>query len=158
MNSFAIDPHGHMSICVISHQATYDIRKGNLREGWEGFLQAVRKKTRSRPSKCQECKIQTLCGMCPAMGELENGDPESPVDFHCQVAHLRAMAVGIDVPTHGKCECCKDGIFHSSLMDSAERITDKVVDVGAWRPAPKALLPVLNQVTAGGCSSCVTSR
>lgn len=158
MNSFAIDPYGQMSICVISHQATYDVRTGSLREGWEGFLQKVRSKPRSRLTKCQECKIQTLCGMCPAMGELENGDPESPVDFHCQVAHLRAMALGMEVPQHGKCECCQGGAFHSSLVDSAEKIMDKQIDVGTWSQPPRALLPVLNSANAGGCSSCATSR
>ena len=37
--------------------------------------------------------------MCPANGELENGDPEAPVDFLCHVAHLRAKAMGIPVPS-----------------------------------------------------------
>jgi hypothetical protein len=45
--------------------------------------------------------------MCPANGELENNDPEEPVDFFCRVAHLRAHALGLTVPPHGDCEHCK---------------------------------------------------
>jgi len=36
--------------------------------------------------------------MCPANGELESGDAEAPVDFLCQVAHLRAYTLGVSVP------------------------------------------------------------
>ncbi len=36
-----------------------------------------------------------MCGMCAAHAELENGDPEEPVDFLCHVAHLRALTMGI---------------------------------------------------------------
>ena len=94
MNSFALDPYGHMSICVLSHQDTYDIRSGSVKEGWEQFLLKVRTRERKRISKCVKCRIRSLCSMCPANGELENGDPESPVDFLCEVAHLRAMRIG----------------------------------------------------------------
>jgi hypothetical protein len=48
-----------------------------------------------------------MCGMCPANGTLENNDPEGPVDFLCQVAHLRAKALGLSIKSHGECEYCK---------------------------------------------------
>jgi hypothetical protein len=48
-----------------------------------------------------------MCGICPANAELENHDAEEPVDFLCQVAHLRAKALGINVKPHGECEYCK---------------------------------------------------
>ena len=50
-----------------------------------------------------------MCGMCPANGELENGDPEAPVDFLCRVAHLRAHAFGLAVAPHGECEYREGG-------------------------------------------------
>ena len=156
MNSFAIDPYGRMSICVLSHQDTYDIRSGSVREGWEQFLLKVRTRERKRISKCEQCRIRSLCGMCPANGELENGDPESPVDFLCEVAHLRAMALGFEVPAHGECAFCHDGLHYQSVKDSALRIAAQEIDVGEWT-SPQALLPILNNqsvASGGGCGGC----
>ncbi len=156
MNSFAIDPYGHMSICVLSHQDTYDIRSGSVMEGWEQFLLKVRSKERKRISKCVKCRIHSLCSMCPANGELENNDPESPVDFLCEVAHLRAMALGFEVPAHDECEFCRGGTHYGSLQDAARRIVSKDINVNEWT-SPQALLPILNNRAPnsyGGCGGC----
>jgi radical SAM protein with 4Fe4S-binding SPASM domain len=156
VNSFAIDPYGQMSICVLSHQDTYDIRSGSLREGWEQFLLKVRTRERKRFTKCVTCRIRSLCSMCPANGELENGDPESPVDFLCEVAHLRAMALGFEVPAHGECDFCQNGLHYQSVKDSAQRIATQEINVGEWS-SPRLLLPILNNqsvVSSGGCGGC----
>ncbi len=156
INSFALDPYGHMSICVLSHQDTYDIRSGSVKEGWELFLRKVRARERRRISKCVKCRIRSLCSMCPANGELENGDAESPVDFLCEVAHLRAMALGLNVPGHGECDFCSGGRRYDSVKESAHRIASKEINVSEWT-SPKILLPILNNSSApsyGGCGGC----
>jgi len=107
INSLSIDPEGRMSMCVLSGRRTYDLRAGSVREGWNDFLRAMREERAARVTKCTHCSIKSLCGMCPANGELEAGDPETPVDFLCQVAHLRAKAFAVDVPAHGDCEYCE---------------------------------------------------
>jgi len=116
ISAFAIDPSGKASICVLSHGDTWDLRKGSFEEGWEHFLFKVRKKKITRQTKCVECKIKALCGACPAYGELENGEAEAPVDFLCQVAHLRAYTFGIPVPPNKNCEYCKGGSKYKDLM------------------------------------------
>jgi radical SAM protein with 4Fe4S-binding SPASM domain len=157
-NSFAINPYGEMSICVLSQQETYNIRDGGVKQGWDQFLGNVRQKKRLRPTKCMSCKIQGLCSMCAAQGELENGDPESPVEFLCEVAHLRAMSLGYEVPQHGDCDCCNGSEHHERLKSSASRIAAQEIDVEAWK-APAALLPVLsNSSSGGGCGSCGSHR
>jgi len=94
--------------------------------------------------------------MCPANGELENGDPESPVDFLCEVAHLRAMALGFEVPEHGDCEFCHDVERREALVESADRIAAREIDPNVWS-APRSLLPVLNNpVASAGCGGCGT--
>ena len=158
LKSFAIDPYGHMSICVISHQDTYDIRKGSARAGWEHFLLNVRQQKATRPTKCTNCRLHSVCSMCPANGELENGDPESPVEFLCEVAHLRALALGFEVPEHGDCEFCNDAERHASLMSSVRRIASHDTTPAAWT-GPQSVLPVLNNSRAAtGCGGCGASH
>ncbi len=94
INSFAIDPYGMLSICVLSQVDQYDLRKGSFKEGWEGFLFQVRRgKKITILNKCVKCEIKSMCGMCPANGELENKDPEKPVDFLCHVATFESSYV-----------------------------------------------------------------
>ncbi len=107
VNSFSIDPYGRLSVCVLSRGDAFDLRKGSFQEGWEGFLSEVRHKKITRHTKCTGCEIKAMCGMCPANGELENQDGEEPIDFFCQVAHIRSRALGLSVKPHGECEYCK---------------------------------------------------
>jgi radical SAM protein with 4Fe4S-binding SPASM domain len=155
MNSFAINALGEMSICTISQQETFNVREVGLARLWEGSLLQLRARKRTRITKCVQCRIQSLCGMCPANGELENGDRESPVAFLCHVAHLRAAAVGVDVPGHGDCEFCAGGNRHEEVLESARRIRSKEIDVESWS-GRQQILPILNNpsIAAGGCGSC----
>ena len=106
VNSFAIDPYGMLGICLFSRGDAYDLRKGNFQEGWKSVIFNLRREKITRQTKCVECEIKAMCGMCPENAQLENKDPEEPVDFMCQVAHLRAKALGIQVKPHGECEYC----------------------------------------------------
>jgi hypothetical protein len=98
--------------------------------------------------------------MCPANGELENGDPEAPVDWLCRVAHLRARALDIPVPPHGDCEYCEGGTGHPYIVDAADRLrlNAQVLD----QPPPTVnrdgnlFLRVVNVPAVAGCGSCGT--
>lgn len=136
MYSLAIDPWGRMGLCVLAWPGHFDLRRGSVREGWEEFLGEVRRTKATRPSKCRACRLVGMCGMCPAAAELECGDPETPVDFLCQVAHLRALAVGVDVPPHGECEYCPGGAAHVGLVATLRRLGVPVLGTAtAARPA-----------------------
>jgi len=154
MTGFAINAYGEMGICVISQQEAFSVREFGLARVWEGSLLQLRSRKRTQMTKCVQCRIQSLCGMCPANGEMENGDRESPVEFLCQVAHLRAAAVGAEIPAHGECEFCAGGSQHEEMMESARRIANKEIEVESW-VGPQELLPVLNNSsTVSGCGSC----
>jgi len=88
--------------------------------------------------------------MCPANGELENGDPEAPVDFLCRVAHLRAYAFDLPVAPHGRCEYCEGGEGYEEMMRSVAKLKQPVPE-GASRRSK--MLPMLAAPSAGGCGS-----
>ncbi len=150
LRSCAIDPYGQISICVISKRTDYNVRDGSFTEGWNQTLQATRTKKRTRPSKCTSCQIQSLCGMCPANGELEHDDPESPVEFLCQVAHLRAMALGAEVPEHGECEACRGGAMYVELQEAVNELPGTMEQLSV--PA-RPVLPIL-AASNSSSSSC----
>ena len=156
VNGFAIDPQGKMSICVLSHFDSYDLRSGSFAGGWNHFLRDVRARKITRTTKCTSCGIKAMCGMCPANGELENGDAETPVDFLCHVAHLRAKAMNIAVPEHGDCEYCAGGASYPALLHSAELL--EAEKEGKWMGdrSPGGLFPIVGErrAAAGACSSC----
>jgi len=122
--SFAIDPFGRLSACVLSGN-TYDLRKGSFKEGWENYLFSLRQKKITRTTKCSNCRIRSMCGMCPANSELECRDAEAPVDFLCEVAHLRAYVLGLDIAPHGDCEYCPGGSKYNNLMGIVEGLKDR---------------------------------
>lgn len=155
VSAFAIDPYGKMSICVLSHVDTWDLRQGSFDEGWSQFLRAVRERRISRPTKCNTCSIRSFCGMCAANGELENQDPEAPVEFLCQVAHLRAAAFELDVKPHGGCEYCRGGIHHERIQELAAEIR-QAVDLGVELNIPESARTPAGALgcSTGGCSSC----
>lgn len=89
---FHIDPYGSLSPCMTNRAHTYDLRQGSFSEGWRDYLFAVRSLQVERVEKCRSCAEKSLCCQCPALSYLEEGDPESPIDFACELSHLRAEA------------------------------------------------------------------
>jgi len=154
LSSFAINAWGEISICTTSQKEIFNIRESGAKAIWQNALLQVRSRKRTRITKCVHCRIQSLCGMCPANGELENGDKETPVDFFCHLAHLRAEVLGVDVPAHGECEFCVGGAEHRALTESARKIVSKEIDVDAW--GSQQVFSILNNSggAAVGCGNC----
>ena len=154
VNSFSVDPTGRMAICGFSRRDEYSLREGTLAEGWGTFLREVRGRRTTRVTKCTACHLKSACGMCPAAAELENGDPEEPVDFLCHVAHLRAELFGWEVPAHGDCEYCPGGDRQPSLVEETAALRRRLeASPGpAFEPPPR-LLPALPARDPGACSA-----
>jgi radical SAM protein with 4Fe4S-binding SPASM domain len=99
LRTFHIDPQGRLSACLMARRLSYDLMEGSFRNGWHDFLPTVREQARSRPSPCAHCSLISLCGQCPGWAQIEYGDQERPIDFLCQIAHLRARALGLGQPS-----------------------------------------------------------
>jgi len=155
VNSFAIDPYGDMTICVLSHMDKYNVRDGSIREGWEHFLWGVRQRPTERITKCSRCALKSLCGSCAATSELENdGDPEAPVDFLCRTAHLRAEVFGVDVPQHGDCEYCPDGMHRAVITGMMEQVNSRHSRELAAVIQEQPVGVIAAGCGSGGCGSC----
>ncbi len=96
VRGFHINSYGHLSLCLMACSPSYDLVGGSFKQGWYDFLRQVRFQEITKDYKCRTCPWAALCGRCPAFAQLENGDPETVVDFVCQVAHLRIKAFGLD--------------------------------------------------------------
>lgn len=136
VNTFAVDPTGMMSTCILTHKETFDLRKGTVEEGWNGFLAKVREAQITRTTRCTACQLKSVCGMCPANAELEVGDPETPVDFLCELAHLRALTFGWPIPAHGPCDFCVAGAKRQDLVQAASRLREAAEAAGGSETAP----------------------
>ena len=93
LNSFHIDPYGKMSVCTMSRYPAYNLRHGSFQDGYYNFFPKIlSQKLKDEQNKCNQCEMLALCGQCPGLAQLENGDQEKPVEYLCRVAHLRAKA------------------------------------------------------------------
>jgi radical SAM protein with 4Fe4S-binding SPASM domain len=98
LRSFHIDPYGRLGVCMTCRAQTYDLRQGAFRAGWRDFLAEVRYQPPHKDYHCHQCDLLALCGQCPGWGYLEHGGADNPVEFLCQVAHLRAEALEFGLP------------------------------------------------------------
>ena len=91
---FHIDPYGKLSACIMSRYPNYDLRRGKFYEGWHDFMPKVQAQKWLRKTPCKSCDIISLCGQCPGIAQNETGDQEVPVDYLCQIAHMREAKFG----------------------------------------------------------------
>ncbi|HUT71650.1 MAG TPA: radical SAM protein [Desulfatiglandales bacterium] len=98
VSSFQIDPYGRLMLCTIARNPSYDLRRGSFRKGWHDFLPRIREQKLKIRNKCADCDLRFICNQCPGWSQLEYGDQEMPLDYLCQVAHLRAEAY--EIGTH----------------------------------------------------------
>ena len=92
--AFHIDPYGKLCPCMSARLPNYDLRSGSFQQGWNNFLAEFQAQEFDESYECSRCDLRLNCAQCPAMAQLENGDPNSRVAYLCEVAHLRAQAFG----------------------------------------------------------------
>ena len=89
-NTFHIDPYGQLSPCILSRSQFYSLLSGTFSDGWGEFLLHVTSKPAKEKERCDRCDLLILCGQCPGKSFLEDGNVENPIDYYCQIGHLRA--------------------------------------------------------------------
>lgn len=92
VKTFHVDSCGLLSSCMMTRSPSYDLRQGTFGEGWHDFMVRVRSQKWLSESPCKRCDLIAMCGQCPGVAQMENGNPEEPVEYLCRIAHLRAQA------------------------------------------------------------------
>ncbi|OGW17822.1 MAG: hypothetical protein A3G93_02770 [Nitrospinae bacterium RIFCSPLOWO2_12_FULL_45_22] len=92
ISAFHINPYGKMSVCEMSRFQNYDLQRGSFEEGWYQSIPEFLTLKAKDDYPCAQCDLSDLCGQCPGWSWLEAGNAETPVEYLCQVAHLRAEA------------------------------------------------------------------
>ena len=92
LHSFHIDSAGQVSICTMSRQPSYDLLQTGFQEAWE-LLGSLRQEKRKLDTACRSCTIGGLCTQCPGWSQAVHGDSETPVEFVCELAHLRSAQI-----------------------------------------------------------------
>lgn len=99
-DSFHIDSRGQLGVCMMSRRPVWDLRRGPFREGWREFIPRVLEQKRTVRTRCRDCQLLGFCDQCPGWAQLESGHPETPVDYLCNLAHLRAAL--FELPMKGE--------------------------------------------------------
>lgn len=88
---FHVDPYGGMTFCSFLKEPSmrYDLRKGTVREGWEGFIPSLADREfcgNEYKAHCGSCDLRNDCRWCAVYGWLEHGRFSAPVEHLCKVA------------------------------------------------------------------------
>ena len=95
-----IDAYGKYQMCMtLRHPDTvYDLSTGTLREALTEFFPRMRELRATNPeylNRCARCFLKGLCEQCPAKSWVEHGTLDTPVEYHCQIAHAQARFLGL---------------------------------------------------------------
>jgi len=88
-HTFHIDPYGRLCLCMMVRYVSFDLRAGTFQDGWGHFFPQIRSQQIEGDYACSQCELMPLCGQCPGWSFIEHGETQKPVDYLCQVAHLR---------------------------------------------------------------------
>jgi radical SAM protein with 4Fe4S-binding SPASM domain len=95
-----VDAYGYLQPCLmLRHPDTvYNLKKGSLKNALTNFFPKIRQMKATNPDylvRCARCFLKGLCEQCPARSWMEHGTLDTPVDYHCEIAHAQARALGL---------------------------------------------------------------
>jgi radical SAM protein with 4Fe4S-binding SPASM domain len=100
VRSSCVDAYGHLQLCMLlRHPGTvYDLKKGSVKDALTNFFPEIRNMKAKNPgylTRCARCFLHGLCEQCPARSWIEHGTLDTPVAYHCEIAHAQARALGL---------------------------------------------------------------
>ena len=89
MSTFFINPYGDVGICSMIPDLSYNIKKYSFDDIWDSFFPGLLGKKYNKDFQCRNCELDLLCPTCPGWSALETGNPESKIDYFCDIAKRR---------------------------------------------------------------------
>ena len=89
MTTFHVDPYGYLYPCVMASKHKYSLAEGSFQKRWESDVPRIRKEEIALDSPCHRCEMRPVCGYCPGLFELENGQEQFPSAYLCALGKLR---------------------------------------------------------------------
>jgi radical SAM protein with 4Fe4S-binding SPASM domain len=98
-----LNAYGHYQACLslCAPGWTYDLRRIRLRDAWSALNSRIQNARSANPgylNRCGRCYIRPLCEQCPAKSWIENETLDTPIEYLCRIAHVRASASGFVRP------------------------------------------------------------
>jgi radical SAM protein with 4Fe4S-binding SPASM domain len=98
--SGCVDTYGHLQLCMLLRHPTtvYDLKKGSIKDALKNFFPKIRNTEAENPDyldRCARCFLHGFCEQCPARSWMEHGTLDTPVEYHCEIAHAQARALGL---------------------------------------------------------------
>jgi radical SAM protein with 4Fe4S-binding SPASM domain len=90
---FHIDPYGNLQPCLMTKKYQYNLSQKPFREWWYEAVPAFREKKINIDHACRGCEKISICGYCPALFQLENGEEEIRSEYVCKLGYLRYQAL-----------------------------------------------------------------
>ena len=95
-----VDAYGKYQLCMhLRHPDTvYDLRTGSLKEALITFSPRIRELKASNPvylERCAKCFLKGLCRQCPGRSWVEDRTLDTPIEYHCEIAHAEARFLGL---------------------------------------------------------------
>ena len=84
-----INPYGELQACMGLPFPNYDLRKGNLKEGWDAVKTFVDNAKPPENWKCKTCELWDFCPWCPAGAYFETGEMTGCPEYFKEIARLR---------------------------------------------------------------------
>lgn len=89
MSTFHVDPRGILYPCVMAARRGFPLARSSFRKRWREDMPLIRAEEFAADAKCFDCRLKSLCGYCPGLFELENGDERVPSEYVCELGRLR---------------------------------------------------------------------
>jgi len=84
-----INPYGEMKPCIVLPTPSYDILKGNLKDGWQYMVKFTENTKRPPDWECNTCDLSQFCSVCPARAYLNSGNMFGCPEYFKEVARLK---------------------------------------------------------------------
>lgn len=100
LGSGCVDAYGYFQPCMLlRHPDTiYHLEDGSLKDALLNVFPRIRQMKACNPDylvRCARCFLKGLCDQCPAKSWTEHGTLDTPVEYLCEVAHAKAVYLGL---------------------------------------------------------------